>query len=89
MPLQPVDARPWIDGQGVRFLMRSDSGEVRCYLHQGALDMIEQPTARNMQEQIDRFERHRATFEAIASDLHDVGLLLRITADHVTKLRRR
>ena len=89
MPLQPVDGPSWIDGFGVRFLMRSGAGEVRCYAHQGALDMIEQNTAKDIYGQRDRFERNRTTFEAIASDLYDAGLPLRITADHVTKLRRR
>lgn len=87
MPLQPVDVSPRDEGHFFSFAMRSETRLVRCHVQQGALDSIEKTASGNAKDRMDRFRRHRSAFEAVASDLFDAGLPIRITADHMAWLR--
>lgn len=87
MPLQPVHAPARDEGRHLSFAMRTATVLVRCHVQQGALDSIEQTRTGDARDRMDRFHRHRAAFEAVASDLFDAGLPLRITADHMSWLR--
>ncbi len=87
MPLQPVDEPARDEGHFFSFAMASASGTVRCNVQQGALDSAEPTRTGCARDRAERFSRHRATFEAVASDLFDAGLPLRITADHMKCLR--
>ena len=88
MPLQPVDGPARDEGRDISFPMTNGLYEARCYVQLGALDSIEQARTENAADRLARFENHRVMFEAVASDLYDAGLPLRITADHVRMLRR-
>ncbi|MGI3903944.1 MAG: DUF1488 family protein [Janthinobacterium lividum] len=87
MPLQPIDVSPRDEGHFFSFAMRSETRMVRCHVQQGALDSIEKTASGDAKDRMDRFRRHRSAFEAVASDLFDAGLPVRITADHMTWLR--
>ncbi len=82
MPLQSVNLAPRDDGFAVSFVMLDGVRAIRCYAQQGTLDAIEQSRTDDARERLERFDRHRAAFESVASDLFDAGLPLRITADH-------
>ncbi len=86
MPLQSVDAPARDEGHSLSFAMRSATTLVRCHVQQGALDSVQQTRTGDARDRMDRFHRHRAAFEAVASDLFDAGLPLRITADHMSWL---
>ena len=88
MPLQSVDVPPQDEGHFVSFAMKANARVVQCHVQQGALDSIENTMSGDSHDRMDRFHRHRSTFEAVASDLFDAGLPVRITADHMTWLRR-
>ncbi len=88
MPLQQIDLPARDDGLAVSFVMLDGARHIRCYAQQGTLDAIEQCRTGSGRERLERFSRHRAAFEAVASDLYDAGLPLRITADHMTWLQR-
>ena len=87
MPLQPTDAPARDDGSMVSFSMRDAERLVRCQAQQGALDSVERSRTGSAGERLERFRRHRAAFEAVASELYDAGLPLRITADHMSRFR--
>ena len=87
MPLQSVDAPARDEGHFFSFAMRASTRTVRCHIQQGALDSIEQTRTGDARDRMDRFQRHRAAFESVASDLFDAGLPLRITADHMNWLK--
>lgn len=88
MPLQPVDVPARDEGHFIAFAMRAAARTVRCHVQLGALDSVEPTQAGDARDRMDRFSRHRAAFEAVASDLFDAGLPLRITADHINWLKR-
>ena len=88
MPLQSVNLAPRDDGFAVSFVMLDGVRAIRCYAQQGTLDAIEQSRTDDVRERLERFDRHRAAFESVASDLFDAGLPLRITADHMTWLQQ-
>lgn len=75
------------EGTGLSFLMRDGQRPVRCYILQGALDGVERGMATDRCDRVERFQRHRATFEGVASQLYDAKLPVRITADHLSHLR--
>lgn len=87
MPLQPVDEPARDEGHFFSFVMTAPVRTVRCHVQQGALDSVEHTRTEGARDRMDRFQRHRAAFEAVASDLFDAGLPLRITADHMKWLR--
>ena len=88
MPLQPVDGPARDEGREISFPMSDGLHESRCYVQLGALDSVEQLFTGDAADRLARFDRHRALFQSVASDLYDAGLPLRITADHVRMLRR-
>ncbi|WP_237476769.1 DUF1488 family protein [Lichenibacterium dinghuense] len=88
MSLQPNGSTVRDEGAYLSFTMTSAGRVVRCHVQQGALDSIERTRAGDAADRTERFGRHRAAFEAVARHLHEAGLPLRITADHVTWLRR-
>ena len=85
MPLSPTRDRPRDHGNVVVFTMADGIRALRCRVQAGALDRV----AGRDGEAVERFERHRAVFEGVASLLHDAGLPLCITADHVSIVVRR
>ena len=87
MPLQSVAFPARDEGHFFSFAKTAVSGTVRCHVQQGALDSVEQTRTEGARDRMDRFCRHRAAFEAVASDLFDAGLPLRITADHMSCLK--
>lgn len=87
MPLLHFDSPARDEGHFFSFAMTSVDRTVRCHVQQGALDSVEQTRTEGARDRMDRFHRHRAAFEAVASDLFDAGLPLRITADHMKALR--
>ena len=89
MPLQTTDAPVRDEGRMVSFVMHDGSKPVRCHVPQGTLDAAGPSRTDDAEDRLSRFNQHRTMFEAVASDLYDAGLPLRITADHVTKLRCR
>ena len=88
MPLQPNGSPVRDEGLSLSFTMMDSGRIIRCHVHRGALDSVERTRTGDAADRIERFNRHRASFEAVARDLHEAGLPLRITADHVTWLRR-
>lgn len=86
MPLQSVDVPARDEGHFLSFAMKAPTTLVRCHVQQGALDSVERTRTGDERDRMDRFRRHRAAFEAVASDLFDAGLPLRITADHMSWL---
>lgn len=88
MSLKAVDKPAKDEGREVSFPMRHDAEHVRCTVQQGALDSVESSFTGDAGDRMARFDRHRAMFEAVASDLYDAGLPPRITADHVRMLHR-
>ncbi len=88
MPLQTNGSAVRDEGNSLSFTMVDAERVVRCHVHRGALDSVEQTRTGDSADRVERFCRHRSSFEAVASDLHAAGLPLRITADHVTCLRR-
>ncbi len=88
MPLQTMDAPVSDQGHFLSFTMATAGRTVSCHVQVGALDSVERSRAGDASDRVSRFHRHRAAFEAVASDLFDAGLPLRITADHMTWLRK-
>ncbi len=88
MSLQPDGSPARDDGAHLSFTMTDAGRPVRCHVQLGALDSVERSMTADAADRIARFARHRAGFEAVARHLHEAGLPLRITADHVTWLRR-
>ena len=88
MCLQPDGSPVRDEGAFLSFTMTDAGRIVRCHVQQGALDSVERTRAGDAADRAARFGRHRAAFEAVASDLYAAGLPLRITADHGTWLRR-
>ena len=86
MPLLHFDSPARDEGHFFSFAMTSVDRTVRCHVQQGALDSVEQTRTEGARDRMDRFHRHRAAFEAVASALFDAGLPLRITADHMSWL---
>jgi hypothetical protein len=86
MPLQSVDVPARDEGFEIGFMMTDGAKQVRCYVQQGALDKIEYGRPTSAEENMDRFNRYRTAFEAVASSLYDAGLPLRITSAHLTML---
>ena len=87
MPLQSVDSPARDEGFEIGFLMADGDRQVRCYAQRGALDAIEPGRTKNGKELLERFQRHRAAFEHVASSLHDAGLYPRITSSHLKLLQ--
>lgn len=88
MCLQPDGSPVRDEGAFLSFTMTDADRVVRCHVQRGALDSVERTRTGDAADRAERFSRHRAAFEAVARDLHAAGLPLRITADHVTWLRR-
>lgn len=76
------------EGSTLNFTMVDGTRVLRCHVHRGALDAVEATRTADAADRVARFGRHRAAFEAVARELHAAGLPLRITADHLTWLRR-
>ena len=88
MSLQPDASSVRDEGSSLSFTMIDTDRVVRCHVQRGALDSVERTLTGDAADRVARFGRHRGAFEAVARDLHAAGLPLRITADHVTWLRR-
>jgi hypothetical protein len=88
MCLQPDASSVRDEGSSLTFTMVDAGRVVRCHVHRGALDSVERTRTGDAADRLERFRRHRSAFEAVARDLYDAGLPLRITADHLTWLRR-
>lgn len=88
MSLQPDGSPVRDEGAYLSFTMTSGARLVRCHVQQGALDAVERTKTGDAADRAARFGRHRAAFEAVARNLHEAGLPLRITADHVAWLQR-
>ena len=66
--------------------MREGEAEVDCYVEESAIEDLD---AEEDDTLVDRFQRHRAVFEAIASWLHDEGEVPRVELQHVAQFRER
>lgn len=88
MPLSSTRAEPSAEGRTLSFTMTDGVRVFRCRVQAGALDRVAGAPVDGAC-MVDRFGPHRGTFELVASSLHDAGLPLCITADHVSILARR
>jgi len=81
MPLRHTEGREPVDQvgrQGIKFTMMvadGDEAPVSCFASFAALHTIEGGDLPSKAERMERFERHRVTFERIASAKYDVRWL--------------
>ena len=86
MPLKPTRLPAEEERFEVRFTMRDGEAEVDCYVDEAAIEDLDDGED---DPPVDRFQRHRALFEAIASWLHDEGEVPRVELHHVAQFRER
>ncbi len=73
MPLTAIDEPGTVDAFGVRFTMEERGRPVRCHGFRAAIDATSERASGNNEVLLDRFERSRALFERLASNLYDAG----------------
>lgn len=73
MPLTATDSPGEVDAFGVRFTMQERGRPVRCHVFRAAIDYLDDRAAGSDAELLARFQRNRALFERLASDLYDAG----------------
>ncbi len=86
MPLKPTRLPAEEERFEIRFTMRDGEDEVDCYVDEAAIEDLDDDDGDAL---VDRFQRHRAVFEAIASWLHDEGEVPRVELHHVVQFRER
>jgi hypothetical protein len=86
MPLKPTRLPAEEERFEVRFIMREGEDEVDCFVDESAIEDLDGGEDDAL---VDRFGRHRALFEAIASWLHDEGEIPRVELHHVVQFRER
>ena len=86
MPLKPTRLPAEEERFEVRFAMREGEEEIDCYVDEAAIEDLDDGEDDPL---VDRFQRHRAVFEAIASWLHDEGEVPRVELHHVVQFRER
>lgn len=74
-----------IDGWGITFTMLEGEKRVRCQIGGDALEDIEQSNNPGEAERMRIFERHRAAFETMASDLYTAGHEPRVRSKHLSR----
>ncbi len=72
MPLTSVDQPGVLDAFGVHFDMKNRDELVRCHVLRGAILSVEMRSARG-DDVLSAFQRSRAMFERLASNLYDAG----------------
>lgn len=85
MPLTTTNDPGAIEGWGVTFAMAEGDKRVRCQVGGDAIEDIEGSNNPGEAERMRIFERHRGTFEAIASKLYDGGYEPRVTSKHLAR----
>ncbi len=89
MPLSPTRALPEDDRFEIRFVMKQGDTLVDCFVDEGAIEDADE-LENDGDPLIERFARHRAMFESIASWLFDEGEETpRIELHHVAQFRSR
>ena len=73
MRLTSTTQPPVVDPFGVAFVMQGRNGLVRCHVFRAAIDELGESYARNDEEALRRFERHRTRLETIADRMHGAG----------------
>jgi hypothetical protein len=73
MPLTATEQPGEVDAFGVRFTMEERGRPVRCHIFRAAIDHLEDRPAASNAELLARFQRSRAMFERLASNLFDAG----------------
>ena len=86
MPLKPTQSPAEAERFEVRFVMRDGETEIDCFVDDSAIEDLDPEEDDAM---VDRFQRHRAVFEAIASWLYDEGEVPRVELHHVVQFRER
>ncbi len=86
MPLKPTRLPAEEERFEVRFVMRDGETEVDCFVDESAIDDVDEEEDDTL---VERFARHRAVFEAIASWLFDEGEVPRVELHHVAQFRAR
>ena len=89
MPLSPTRVPPEEDRFEIRFAMKQGDSVVDCFVDEGAIEDVDE-AENDGDPLIERFARHRAMFESIASWLFDEGEETpRIELHHVAQFRSR
>jgi hypothetical protein len=86
MPLKPTRLPADEERFEVRFLMRDGAAEVECFVDEAAIEDVDDGDEDPL---VERFGRHRAAFEAIASWLYDEGEIPRVELHHLAQFRER
>lgn len=86
MPLKPTRLPAEEERFEVRFVMREGEAEVECFVDEAAIEDVDDGEDDAL---VDRFQRHRAVFEAIASWLYDESEVPRVELHHVAQFRER
>ena len=86
MPLKPTRTPAEDERFEVRFTMKDGDEEVDCFVDEGAIEDVDEEEGDPL---VERFARHRALFEAIASWLYDEGDVPRVELHHVAQFRER
>ncbi len=86
MPLKPTRLPAEEERFEVHFLMRDGETEIDCFVDEAAVEDLDDEDEDPL---VDRFQRHRAVFEAIASWLFDEGEIPRVELHHVAQFRER
>lgn len=73
MPLTTLDEPAAVDPFGVRFVMAERDKRVPCHVFRSAINHLEDRAAGSDEDLLARFQRSRALFERLASDLYDAG----------------
>ena len=88
MPLTPTRTEPVDERFEIRFVMRDGETLVDCFVDEGAIEDLDETDDET--SLVERFARHRAMFESIASWLYDDGETdPRIELHHVAQFRER
>jgi hypothetical protein len=72
--LKSFDAPGESGDLGVRFIMMDGEKSVACFVSREALEDVEGGKAESAETRLERFLRHRSTFEMIARDLYETGI---------------
>ena len=86
MPLKPTRLPAEEERFEVRFLMKDGEEDVDCFVDEAAIEDLDDEESDSL---VERFGRHRAVFEAIASWLFDEGEVPRVELHHVAQFRER
>ena len=74
MPLTPLNEPGEVDAFGVRFTMEERGRLVRCHVFKSAINQVEGQRTSTGKQLLALFEKHRAFFERLASNLFDSGI---------------